>query len=606
MADEAPEVRIKLVADDHTSETVSKVRFGLENLKVAAKSAGIETEGIGKAAGLLENPYLIAAGAVVAVGAATYEAFEFTKDLAEEALKAATNAEKQERAMGRVMMMMDGGKHTMGELREYAQGVHEDLQKAGLEAGISDERMTTLFDRIVEGGAVGTEKAKELAVAMGTVGKDLRGGPEALAQGFAQIERGMVNQRNELVKIIAATHTLEGNAHSVAKQMQNMTTPERIELATKAIEKMNSQIKKSGEMADLTSLQQTFAGVKEQFFEAMGRPMLDKLLPPLNELKAYILGHLEAIEEFGADIGEAFGKGIEVIVDVSKEVYSAIIDNWDSFAAAGKIFIDPIKEAFQYIYDNKTAFAKTFGDIAADIAKVAHLLVESFQKVADFVMSAAKAVGFSPVIGMEKNKIEKDLRKEIQNPGELDQDKITNMRKKFVDDALLMGENAEQAGKYFDNIYAWHAESVDKAKEIELGAVQGNASKVMEVYNYAAQHHNQAMMELAAKTIAGSEDLRKSMLFASGNIEGGMGEFAKTLNAVGAGAFAKELKDGAIKRQGGITPPVNHMDFRGSHFHVKQDFRDQDPDRVALVFRRDIMRAAQGQGAAKTSSGIGM
>jgi len=50
-------------------------------------------------------------------------------------------------------------------------------------------------------------------------------------------------------------------------------------------------------------------------------------------------------------------------------------------------------------------------------------------------------------------------------------------------------------------------------------------------------------------------------------------------------------------------PPT--IDARGSHFEIKQDFRDEDPDRIAAIFTRDIARAAGARVHARTSVPFG-
>ena len=80
----------------------------------------------------------------------------------------------------------------------------------------------------------------------------------------------------------------------------------------------------------------------------------------------------------------------------------------------------------------------------------------------------------------------------------------------------------------------------------------------------------------------------------------GFDALIKTLEVMSPELAAK-LK-GAREAMGlpppGVTTPTDHkppapvVNMPGAHITIKQDFRDQDPDRVALVFQRDLMRAA--------------
>jgi hypothetical protein len=43
----------------------------------------------------------------------------------------------------------------------------------------------------------------------------------------------------------------------------------------------------------------------------------------------------------------------------------------------------------------------------------------------------------------------------------------------------------------------------------------------------------------------------------------------------------------------------------GQTFQIKQDFRDQDPDRIAVIFQRDIARAAENRLQGGTGGAFG-
>ncbi len=619
---ESPEVRIKLVADDHTATTVLHVKegmedishaahdaeeavkkaahgstLGLDNLKTAAKSVTGETEGISKMAGLIENPYLLAAGAAIAVGFAVHEAYGFAKDLAEEALKAASAAEKQERAMTGVMMLMKSD-YTMKELREGAKDYREELELVGLKSGQSVEKMTGIFDKLVEGGAVGTEKAKELAGAMAQVGRFSRGGPDVLAQGYLQLERGQASARNEMVKFIAATHTLEGNAKSVAKQMQHMSTEAKLALADKAIAKMQTKV---GDVPlNLGELHTTFAGVKEAFFTSMGQPMLDKLLPPLNELKVYILNHLEGIQEFGEAIGEKFGEAFETAADISREVYGAIVQNWQGIVDSSKEITDPLMETWEYIYNNKEAFAKTFADISKDMMGWITALFHAIGGMFSMLAKAAEVLGITHT---REDAVQKQYIDLMSKPHRTKEEEAALDKLKGEYTELTAGTNrGGTAGADLDAAASHHTASQEQIQELDLSANANDAESVVHMYNEALKNHQDGMAKYAAELIMSHEEIRKGMLEGKDIVVENMKEFGKM---IANPEFFKELKESKKVK---IDAHAAHNDFRGSQFHIKQDFRDQDPDRVALVFRRDIMRAAVARGGSSqgTPGAVGL
>jgi hypothetical protein len=66
----------------------------------------------------------------------------------------------------------------------------------------------------------------------------------------------------------------------------------------------------------------------------------------------------------------------------------------------------------------------------------------------------------------------------------------------------------------------------------------------------------------------------------------------------------QEVRDlGKTPPNGKPPAPVN--DFRGSKFEIQQDFRDQDPDRVAAIFQKDIERAVVNRSMSTRAFGLG-
>jgi len=113
---------------------------------------------------------------------------------------------------------------------------------------------------------------------------------------------------------------------------------------------------------------------------------------------------------------------------------------------------------------------------------------------------------------------------------------------------------------------------------------------------------NTGAMQYIANLLARSKDLQAAFL-ASGDLT------AEGFNAL-ADLVGKQAEDfkADLKAKGGEKPapgakpaavPASsgvHMSG-GQTFNVKQDFRDQDPDRVAVVFKRDIARLAVAPGS---------
>ncbi len=628
---ENAEVRIKLVADDGTASTMANVKeglkhvgedadkaghalrkatsggmFGFDALAAAAKGAGIETSGLEKAAGLLTNPYVLAGGAVVGMGFALMEAAGFAKDMAEEAIKCAAAEDEQVKAMSGVLLLMDEGKHSMEELRTYAYGVHDSLELAGLSMGVGSDKMDDAFNKIVQGGAIGTEHAKELTEQMAMLGRVTRGGIGALAEGFAGLERGQASQRNGIVKLIAATHTLEGNAKQVAKQMSKMTPTKQLELGEKAISKMAEQLKKGGTMLDLGELATTLGGIKEEFFESMGHPLLDRLLPPLNRIKDYLLEHIDSISAYGEKVGYEFARVIDWVSAAGQGVWTGIIQSWDHVQASfNSIFGDWMK-AWDFSMGTTDEISATFARFTDDLtlafelgAKILKASVEVFNDARDVAAGRdvgttnAKALGAAATYDTENS---------FSSKGQTEfDDALAKYRSAAKDvantdmaavDAWIVGEREK---------HALIAETGDRAQQ---SMASGHFERFGDFVQDSIGHHRDGQTKFALAMLHGSAQAEEALTVAASHMAGGMKEM---MNIVGRldPELAKELKKNPIAPTG-LKPPHVTQDFRGSQFHIKQDFRDQDPDRVALVFRRDIMRNAVARTGAVTGNNLGL
>lgn len=631
------EVRIKLVADDQAAATVAKLKEGMKEVSHEAEKTSKHFALIGKIFGediamkvtafreklslshehaeklegaveTIGTGLEVAAGAAALVAVALGAAFYMAEKLGEAAIEAASEGIKQEKAMAGILSLQDRQEHSMRQIMEYSGRIREDLEEAGIKAGVSTAQMTEMFDTIVERGNLSSEKAKELTEQMALVGRITHGGMGALAQGFAMMEMGVVRARNPLVQLIAATGTLKGNAHAVAAALMKMTPEKQMEMAEKAIEKQAELMKKSGASGppSLASLKTSFEGIREMALDAMGRPMLDALLPPLNDVKKYLLAHKEEIVNFATEVGTKFAHFIEVASMVSSQIWSAVTENWESFKSVFDDAFGGAKSTFEYIYDNKEAFAKTFHDVVTDIAHVFDKIHDALAKMASIMLAIDKKTGLfgGHFVGKEQEGIEHEVRKMAQSPEEMNQKGLSELRQKYVDNALAMGENARLAGENFDKIYSFHANVMQHAAEIDAATANGNIKVVVEAYNEARKHHNMAMQQYAAEAIAGSEDLRKSLLFAGEQlVDGGFKPLIDLVKEKNPD-FAKDLKAGKEHIDNIKGGPV--VNFNNNTFHIQQDFRDQDPDRVAMVFRKDLVHTAAARLSARTASPFGL
>lgn len=159
-------------------------------------------------------------------------------------------------------------------------------------------------------------------------------------------------------------------------------------------------------------------------------------------------------------------------------------------------------------------------------------------------------------------------------------------------------------------------------KRIQVAEAQSNIGELVKAWNDAAATGNRQLMASAANTIMKSKDLAEKLKQSGLYIAGGIDSMANTLKeemkafrkdmaevGVEMGAVqemgmapgaAERLRKSAARRKasreakkaargaaamGGTTVNVGKME-------IHQEFRDQDPDRVVFLFKKDLVKQA--------------
>lgn len=125
-------------------------------------------------------------------------------------------------------------------------------------------------------------------------------------------------------------------------------------------------------------------------------------------------------------------------------------------------------------------------------------------------------------------------------------------------------------------------------------------------FNAAAKSGNQAALAASVQIVAGSKTLQQALLDTGSSVGLSLEKLAETVGDK-ADDFGKRLLERAAQeKSSSAKPPPNVMQFNGGQtFNIKQDFRDQDPDRVAVVFQRDLQRVAENRVQARTALPFG-
>jgi hypothetical protein len=129
-----------------------------------------------------------------------------------------------------------------------------------------------------------------------------------------------------------------------------------------------------------------------------------------------------------------------------------------------------------------------------------------------------------------------------------------------------------------------------------------DANQWVSAYNTAVASGNDALVRNAMLVLGKNEWLSATLMNSADKLAGGYDALSAAAEKFGLPMFGKGTRDIA-----GAMPKIAHVAMNGGQtFHIKQDFKDKDPDRIALIFRRDIAKAALNRTASRFGSPFGI
>lgn len=614
MAEEegAGEVRIKLVADDLSSAVVAKVKQGMEDIRKESEKARDATGEKGLSGEIFKGlaKFELMKKSAELVGESIHAAFEATKELAEAALEAASAQDQQVRAMSGSAFLMDQGKHSMKDLMEYSKGVREEFAKTGIEQGVATKAIADAYGQLIKHGTMGTEKAKVLAEQMAVVGKVVPGGMESLASGFSALESGRIGRHNPVVQLIAATHTLEGNAKSVGKQMEKMTPIQQIDLATAAIKKQAEMLKDMGADPSLDQLKTSFEDVKESFLESMGEPMKEKLIPHLVDLRKFLIANADKIQEFATKMGKEIGKVVDAVDAMIEGLYEGFKQDWGEIKSMVDDIFGVWTEGWNSAIQDTHSIKSEFREIADDMKILMDPILRALKTAAELLMQAGDVMAGNP-LGTNQYKLASRAVDAEKMGATTDTKKLERAILDMQDhgasivgahDVLALGDLARERAQ-MQIAKSQDAKNAFEANDTSVGFDNENAAVINGYMDDAIATNNVEFQRYYASLVETHQWAKNAIVGGALNIKGGFEDLIKVIGEVSPklAEELKKLKGGGVGK-GGITPQPGNAIFNGANFHITQDFKNMDPDRIMAVFKRDISKQAASRIASRVST----
>lgn len=634
---EAAELKVKLVLDDQASKQTKEFTDKLTHeTGEAAKKAGGEHGAGGVLFGVIMGFGMEAAEAAVESFHRVMEGFE---DVVHEAMGAALGAIQQEKGIAGMLTMVDRVGNSYESLRDYAVDIHEDLELVGQKAGVAGEAVNVAFGDILERGNRTVDSARELTEQMALAGKAIPGGIESIATGMSSIELGVIRARNPVVQLIAATHLMKGTAKDVASALLKMSPENAMKKGEEAIGRMAEKMKNVP--PSFAGAMQSLKDIKENIFESLGKPIIDSLVPPLNDLKNVLLANKDTIMYWGHVIGSIIGQ----FVGVGFKAFEAGWNSLQSHADELTALLDKYNDALQSFGDNFSSSGGTMeGIIGAGVNYLSYQLQTGDQMVsiweameqagAKFIDLTMESMGLYDLwdagkiafqdmkdasssihdwfhaIGELVKKMVDDFGHVIGMAGSLS-DKLSAGAKKAAEpgepgrlEKAIFGDDHQKKQLGANALaQAQMAASDMNAGAIGSGGPENEAKMFADAYNNAGAIHDSATQKMIAKTLLSSRELAVAMGDAGPEIIGaGKDQFLQSLRMMGEDgkALSEELKNAWKPDLEGKNPRGPAVHIGSATFNIKQDFRDQDPDRIAIIFRKDIGNAAVNRLSAMT------
>lgn len=644
MSEQKTEVGARLVLDDHASEAAEKLKEGFEHISERVHEAQHEMAGFAKQA------------LATAVGFQLDRGLDSIKEFGEEIFKAARGDAQQVKELQGLLAITDKTGASLDELGVKAGELHEELENLGVATGAGSEDMVAAFGQIAERSGKSTERVKEMVEQMALAGKAVPGGLARIAQGYRDLESGIVRPRNEIVLLMKQTGVAGGSVKEIAKGMSHLmqTNPAKaFELADRAIEIMSKKMKDVPLSFD--AVVGSLKDIREQLFETMGGPMVKALLTPLTELRKYLIDNKEKFGEYAKELGEKVGEWVKEAAHMVERGFEWVRTHADEISDAIKQGAALLKSAVEFLLAHKeeirdlvlakmgaSALDKGVGAVqgAMGLGRAAAGVMQGGSELFGLEASSAGALASvgalaAGIAGLaatvwaaetiykdvskftdEDSQARLDALKRAAEAGNVAHDTMVEWRDalvtvhpemvQLIDHLVQMGDAARKA----------HEDQAKDAHAIgeQLKNAQGNKVAVQmfhDVFKRMQAAHNEAQMKYLASVLSANQTLVDAMHKAGVDLADIGDELAKAYQGVrpddaSAGAEIQAIIDEQKKAAAKAAVSSSVFDFRGSHFQITQDFRDQDPDRLIIAFQRDLGRVAAAQTQSRLARGHGL
>ena len=618
MTEAVAELGIKIVVDSNAQTALGDLQKG------AKKSTSLFAQMKTRAQSSFQS---IGAGAVMAgqlYAKAVMMVAEHGRDAFLAPLEAIRESDKQVREMAATFALLNESAAGFEEIQDYAGATKDELESMGMAAGVADDTLVAVFQNVYERGGKSVDAAKELTEQMAYAGRAIPGGALALSEGFEQIEMGVIRAKNPIVGMIAATGMLKGNAKQVAKEMQKMSVDEQMKLAEKAVAKMSAKMKDvpmtfdqvvtsmkvmTGNLLEtmgapmMAGLTKAAAVVRDMFLDKEGNStvLTEKLTQGAEYFGNMLAGAFSLVTPFLDGFLDGMGKFQEEFMVLWKEIFSGSDTMGEQLKTAAKFMGETLGVAIKLFAISVSAVVLTLEKTIKYITTAYGSLMQVAGKLG---VKGASEAGNSMVSTANASENE-GLRKDIASGANGGTGFAAAIQ--YKKNLLAQGLAEAQADREIAKLTATHNAAYENMQQAKAATEVANTQAFVNAYNNAVAMQDSAAQDAILSYMKNNEALAVTIGESGPEaVAGGVKAMIARLKAMGDSKDVAILEAGQKKNMAStLSKPTVVQDFRGSTFNLKQDFRDQDPDRVAVAFQDDIGNAAASRLQSRFASPFG-
>lgn len=528
------------------------------------------------------------------------------------------------------------------------------------DVGAAFETMVAIAGATEEGIQKATKETESLATIANVLGKNT----SDLAQEFAFMGEGVVKTKGQLFQLLQGTGIFGKNTKEAAGYWAKLSDESRMQQLAYGLEQVSAQLGKSEPMIGdyLTTIDNLFGMAKEKLGEPIVESMKPALIDLIAKLKS-AMPQIEKFgvmigKEMGKWVEEAvkqFEQGFKYIETHSEEIKNAIAEGYKTAKEVVEFILEH-KEEIAIAFGAKTALpalqagasaagslidvsAKGIGPLAGTgggLAAGAATMVAFAAAVGAFALAvdqwqdlmAGSRGGISDAAQTQTARKDYFQRFGQETMGEMSQADISQFEKvraAYVKTAEEMGENARAAGELADRAWAAHRAVRDMVGPVEqaqkmfdqfakarsegvipdeqsIATADALIGQVGASFTKALNTQNAGAAQYIANLLGKSEALQGAFLASADLTSEGFEALASMVESQSK-EFAELLRGRASEgKTKAATPAAPKIVMTGGQtFNVKQDFRDQDPDRVAIMFEKGIGQSIERKLSAGTS-----